>query len=171
MDIMSSTDTWKRAVAIGAPDAASLNTIVLGGTSVVIPIELVPEEDPLHDDEIRMWSTSGHYDRMLKIRDAEVDPNHDSRLMHYRFEDVPFGVYCVAVCAAGEWHDLMHGLVVAPDGVYLGGKHMPFDRSKLAVASPDLPSDDADEVTAPAPEREPLVYLSHGILGDPADGE
>ncbi len=56
---MSSADTRKRAVAIGAPDAASLNTLVLGGVSVVVPVEQVPEEDPLHDDEIRMWSTSG----------------------------------------------------------------------------------------------------------------
>jgi hypothetical protein len=168
---MSSTDTWKRAVVIGAPDAASLNTIVLGGTSVVVPIELVPEDDPLHDDEIRMWSTSGHYDRTLKIRDAEVEPDHDSRLMHYRFEDVPFGVYRVAVCAAGEWHDFMHGLVVAPDGVYLGGKQLPVDRSTLAAAPPELSSDDADEITAPAPEREPLVYLSHGIPSEPMESE
>ena len=168
---MSSSDIQRRAIVIGAPDAASLNTIVLGGASVVVPVELVPEEDPIDDDEIRMWSTSGHYDRTLKIRDAEVEPDHDSRLMHYRFDDVPFGVYRIAVCAAGEWHDLMHGLVVAPDGAYLGGKQLAADRPKLAVASPDLPSDDASEVAAPAPEREPLVYLSHGIPEESMESE
>jgi len=168
---MSDSDTWKRAVVVGAPDAPSLNTIVLGGATVVVPVELVPEEDPLHDDEVRLWSSSGHYDRTLKTSDVEVDPDPDSRLMHYRFDDVPFGVYRVAVCAAGEWHDLMRGLVVAPDGIYLGGKQLLADRPKLSVAPPNLPSDDSDEVAAATPEREPLVYLSHGIPVDLMESE
>jgi len=161
---MSRSDTWKRAVAIGAPDAASLNTIVLGGATVIVPIEAVPEEDPLHDDEVRMWSISGQYDRTRKVSDPEVEPDHESRILHYRFDDVPFGVYRVAVSAAGEWHDLMHGLVVAPDGVYLGGKSLEADRPKPAVAPPDLlSSDDQGDITAPGPDRDPVIDFSHGI--------
>ena len=133
---------------------------MLGGATVVVPIEMNPEEDALHDDEVRLWSVRGSYDRTLYASDPEVEPDRDSRLMHYRFGDVPFGVYRTAVCVAGEWHDLATGIVVAQDGVYLGGKKLASDKPTLQVAEPEpLASEDG----AP-PENDPeyAMLFTHG---------
>jgi hypothetical protein len=150
----------KRAVAVGAPDAPSPNTLVIGGATVVLPIEMNPEEDPLHDDEVRLWSVRGSYDRTLYVSDAEVEPDHETRLMHYRFEDVPYGVYRAAVCVAGEWHDLTYGLVVTPDGVYLGGKKLSEEKPALEVAPPE-PVDPDDEDVEPESVPENAVFFNH----------
>jgi hypothetical protein len=150
----------RRSVAVGAPDAPSPNTLIIGGATVVVPIEMNAEEDPLHDDEVRLWSVRGGYDHTLHVTDAEVEPDHDSRLMHYRFEDVPYGVYRAAVCVAGEWHDLMHGLVVAPDGVHLGGKKLAEDRPALQVAPPEpVDADEEDVEDESVPEG--AVFFNH----------
>jgi hypothetical protein len=162
--------TIVRAVAVGAPGAPAPNTLVLGGASVVVPIEMNPEEDPLHDDAVRLWSVRGSYDCTLLASDAEVEPDADSRLMHYRFDDVPLGVYRVAVCTAGEWHDLMHGLVVAQDGVYLGGKKLETDKPQIRVAPPEIPSDDDEEEADGKSEPESIVFFSHGREAEDDDG-
>jgi hypothetical protein len=163
--------TIVRAVAVGTPGSPTPNTLVLGGASIVVPIEMNPEEDPLHDDEVRLWSVRGTYDRTLLASDAEVEPDHDSRLMHYRFDDVPFGVYRIAVCVAGEWHDLMHGLVVAEDGAYLGGKKLETDKPQLEVAPPDQLADgDADDDSDADGDPVPLVTFSHGGPREDDDG-
>ena len=151
----------RRAVAVGAPDASSPNTLVIGGATVVVPIEMNAEEDPLHDDEVRLWSVRGSYDCTRYVSDPEVEPDHDSRLMHYRFEDVPFGVYRVAVCVSGMWHDLMHGLVVAPDGVFLGGKKLSTEKPALTAAPPVL--DEGEEDDAPETIPDDAIFFNHDV--------
>jgi hypothetical protein len=70
---------------------------------------------------------------------------------------VPLGVYRVAVCVAGQWHDLMHDLVVARDGTYLGGKKLATDKPTTEAAPDagdpdDTPEDeDGDGLDAPEP--------------------
>ncbi len=151
--------TLSHAVALGAPGETHENTLVIGGRSVVVPLETDPDTDPLHDDEVRLWSARGGYDRTLLVSDPAVEPDLDARMMLYRFDDVPLGVYRVAVCVAGEWHDLMHDLVVARDGVYLGGKRLATDKPAVQAArsdvfDPDSPTDDdADGLDAPEPDQ------------------
>jgi hypothetical protein len=82
-------------------------------------------------------------------------------MMFYRFEDVPLGVYRVAVCVAGEWHDLMHNLIVARDGVFLGGKKLETEKPALQAAPLDTlytdeeleDDDDSDGLDAPEPQQ------------------
>jgi hypothetical protein len=143
------------AVALGLPGDQHENTIVLGGTVIVIPLEMDPDADPLHDDEVRLWSVRGSYDRTLFVSDADVEPDLQNRMMHYRFRDVPYGVYRVAVCVAGEWHDLMHNLVVTSDGAYLGGKKLSQEKPAMQAAPPDETelddAPDSDGLDAPEP--------------------
>lgn len=156
----------RHAVALGRPGDPHANTIVLGGATVVVPLEMDPDHDPLHDDEVRLWSIHGGYDRTLFVSDPEVEPDVDGRLMFYRFEDVPLGVYRVAVCVAGAWHDLMHDLVVTKDGVFLGGKKLEADKPTLKAAPPAVLEDDApaepdgDGLDAPEPVQR---SFDHGM--------
>jgi hypothetical protein len=154
--MMSNT---RHAVALGTPGEAHANTIVLGGATIVIPLEMDPDCDPLHDDEVRLWSAHGGYDRTLFASDPNVEPDIDARMMFYRFEDVPLGLYRVAVCVAGEWHDLMHNLIVARDGVFLGGKKLETEKPALQAAPPDAldtdeaTEDEGDGLDAPEPRQ------------------
>jgi hypothetical protein len=152
---MTALPSASHAVALGLAGDANENTIVLGGATIVIPLEMDPDADPLHDDEVRLWSVRGNYDRTLFVSDPEVEPDLQNRMMLYRFGDVPYGVYRVAVCVAGEWHDLMHNLVVTSDGVYLGGKKLSQEKPAVQAAPPDETevdeTPDADGVDAPEP--------------------
>src|SRR5215470_6345955 len=147
------------AVALGTPGEPHANTIVLGGATIVIPLEMDPDCDPLHDDEVRLWSAHGGYDRTMFVSDANVEPDIDARLMFYRFEDVPLGVYRVAVCVAGQWHDLMHNLIVTANSVFLGGKKLETEKPALRAAPPvtldidEASEDEGDGLDAPEPEQ------------------
>jgi hypothetical protein len=150
--------TSRHAVALGNPGESHGNTIVLGGATVVVPLEMDADNDPLHDDEVRLWSPRGGYDRTIFADDPAVEPDPDARLIYYSFDDVPLGVYRVAVCVAGEWHDLMHDLVVARDGTYLGGKKLATEKPTVEAApdasdADDAPDDDGDGLDAPEPRQ------------------
>jgi len=159
LSVLMAPTAARHAVALARPEDKSANTIVLGGAVVVIPLEIDPDHDPLHDDEVRLWSQHGGYDRTILASDPQAEADLDARLMHYRFEDVPRGVYRVAVCTAGQWHDLMYGLVVAQDGVFLGGKKLESEKPPHQAAPPpdtheltDIP-DDSDGLEAPEPRQ------------------
>lgn len=151
----------RHAVALGTPGETHANTIVLGGATIVIPLEMDPDCDPLHDDEVRLWAPHGGYDRTMLVSEPNVEPDSEARMMFYRFEDVPLGIYRVAVCVAGEWHDLMHNLIVARDGVFLGGKKFVTEKPALRAAPPETfdidetseDEDDGDGLDAPEPEQ------------------
>ena len=61
------SNTSRHAVALGTPGETHANTIVLGGATIVIPLEMDPDHDPLHDDEVRLWSAHGGYDRTMFV--------------------------------------------------------------------------------------------------------
>jgi hypothetical protein len=151
--------TSRHAVALGNPGEPHANTIVLGGATVIVPLEMDADNDPLHDDEVRLWSPRGGYDRTILADDPAVLPDPTARLIYYPFDDVPLGVYRVAVCVAGVWHDLMHDLVVARDGTYLGGKKLATEKPAMEAASwvssdeDDAPDDDSDGLDAQEPRQ------------------
>lgn len=151
--------TSRHAVALGTPGESHGNTIVLGGATVVVPLEMDPDNDPLHDDEVRLWSPRGGYDQTILADDPGVLPDPKARLIYYVFDDVPLGVYRVAVCVAGEWHDLMHDLVVARDGTYLRGKKLATEKPTVEAApggasvEDDAPEGDGDGLDAPEPRQ------------------
>ena len=164
--------TQRHAVALGSPGEAHANTIVLGGATIVIPLEMDPDHDPLHDDEVRLWSAHGGYDRTMLVSDPGVEPDVAARMMFYRFDDVPLGVYRVAVCVAGEWHDLMRGLVVTRDGAFLGGKKLGTDKPALQAAPSDaLDEGEADEEGDGLDAPEPKQRSFDQALGWESDGE
>src|SRR5215471_17717684 len=88
---MASTPA-RHAVALARPEDSSANTIVLGGAVVIIPLEIDPDHDPLHDDEVRLWSQHGGFDRTILASDPEAEADLDARLINYRFENVQRGV-------------------------------------------------------------------------------
>ena len=81
--------------------------------------------------------------------------------MHYRFEDVPFGVFRVATCVGGQWHDLMHDLVVCKEGVFLRGQKLATEKPALRAAPPDAvePDDAPDDDGLDAPEPKELAFI------------
>ncbi len=167
--------TSRHAVALGSPGETHANTLVLGGATLVIPLEMDPDGDPLHDDEVRVWSPRGGYDRTMLADEPCVEPDRAARLMLYRFDDVPLGVYRVAVCVAGEWHDLMHDLVIARDGSYLGGTRLATDKPSVQAATSsgeatdDEPEEEAESDGLDAPEPDQRTFNQSRPLEDASE--
>jgi hypothetical protein len=100
-------------VALGSPGDAHHNTLVLGGTDVWIPLEMDADNDPFQDDALCLRSVSGLYEQALTSRDPEVLVDAEKHYLHYRFEDVPSGVYQVDLQVAGRWVSVLSGIVVS----------------------------------------------------------
>jgi len=84
-------------IALGNPGEKDHNTIVLSGIDLVVPLELDLDSDPLHDDEIRLKSETGGFERILLSSDPNVTPDPDKHILLYRFRVVPPGIYRLSV--------------------------------------------------------------------------
>jgi hypothetical protein len=148
-------------VALSEPDDEHVNTLVLSGIDIVVPLEMDADADPLHDEEVRLWAVDGSFDKLLHVAEPDVEPDIDSRLMLYRFRDVPPGVYRVSVKTSGHWSELYRSLVVAKDGAFVGGKKLGEDPREVTAApydaadpgaEEDLPDDDGLDPKEPKAE-------------------
>jgi len=131
------------SVALFNRGEKEVNTIVLPGMELVIPLEEDMDCDPLQDDEIRLTGAGGGYERVVKSSDPEAVPNHEERLIYYHFPDVPPGIYQLSVRIGGHWVPLANDLIVTPKGAFLG-------REKLGEAAAKTVFD-----TRPHPEAKP----------------
>jgi hypothetical protein len=100
------------------------NTLALAGMEIVIPLEEDLDCDPLQDDEIRLQSVTGEFERVVLASDPEAKPNHEERLIYYHFAGVPPGIYRLSVRIAGSWVDITNELIVTPKGAHLGDKKL-----------------------------------------------
>ncbi|MBI2687964.1 MAG: hypothetical protein HYX27_16775 [Acidobacteria bacterium] len=133
------------SVALFNKGEEDVNTIVLPGTEIIIPLEEDVDCDPFQDDEIRLMDLCGEgYERIVKSSDPEAVPNHDERLIYYHFTDVPAGLYRLSVRIGGHWVDLASDLIVTPKGAFLG-------KDKLGKSAPQVQFD-----SRPVPE-EPVL--------------
>lgn len=140
-------------VALGNPGESDYNTLVLSGVDITVPLEMDLDDDPLQDDEIRLRSVDGFFQKILKASDADVTPTPGSRLLMYRFRDVPPGAYRISVRVAGTWSDVLTGLVVTRDGVFHGKK-------KLGTEPEQVKLGPAPEEAPPPEEAEEEEVLS-----------
>ena len=131
-------------VALGNSHERDHNTLVLSGIDLVVPLEIDLDCDPLHDDEVRLASEDGAFERVLLSSDPHVTPDAAKRLLLYRFRAVPPGLYRLAVKVGERWSDLVVGLVVSARGAFLGDRAL-GDGEPEAPDEPDEP-DEFDDV-------------------------
>jgi hypothetical protein len=134
-------------VMLGEPGEDTWNTLVLGGTEVVVPVERDEFADPFQDDEVRLRSLDGGWERRICNGDDAVEKGEDASLLLYHFHDVPFGAYSVFVVSAGVEVETLHGLVVRREGVFIGENRLSETRDGQPMA-PTPTGDSNDETSA-----------------------
>jgi hypothetical protein len=145
------------AVSFGNAGENDKNTIVLTGVDLVLPLEMDLDGDPLHDDEVRLRSSNGFFERVLLVSDDDVEKDFERSIASYRFRAVPLGIYDVATRIAGVWIDVLRGLVVKKTGVFVHDERVDADKTKQRPAeTPDdiarldeVPDEDAQDPDAP----------------------
>jgi hypothetical protein len=135
-------------VALGNVDEEDFNTLVLSGIDIVVPVEMDIDDDPLQDDEVRLRSEDGYYDRVLRSSDPDVEPDSEAGYLNYCFRLVPPGVYRVSVRVHDSWSLLVRGLVVKRDGVYINGEQL----DDQPPANPPAPAPTNESEAEPADE-------------------
>jgi hypothetical protein len=140
-------------VATFDEDDGNVNVLVLPGHDVIVPVEMDPDGDPLQDDGIALDSIGGAYRRFLRPGGPDVEADLEKRRWFYRFRDVPYGVYRVALHVGETWTYLLTDLIVRREGVFAGGK-------KLGAQKPA-------DAAAPSAELEPASepVLKEGETG------
>jgi hypothetical protein len=119
-------------VCLAEPDDEFENTLALCGYDVVLPLELDVDGDPLHDDVARLSAEVGRFQREVASSDpddAEVD--EQARVVFYTFRDVPPGIYRLEARIHDGWHEIVRGIVVRKEGVFVA-------KTKLDEARPEV---------------------------------
>ena len=114
-------------VMLGKPGGSTFNTVVLGGTDVVIPLERDLDGDPYQDDEVWLENLDGSFRERLYSSDPDVTPDEDNNVLLYTFRHVPFGVYNIVAVVAARPIVIYSGLVVRKEGVFMGEEKLTED--------------------------------------------
>lgn len=141
----------KYDVMLGNPGDDAFNVLVLGGIDVVVPLERDLDDDPLQDDEITLKSVDGTWEQTVLSGSEDVEEDDEAGVLYYRFRLVPPGIYSVFVNVAGEPAEVVRGLIVRREGVFVGGRRLRDARPDGAFAA----DDDAPEESEHE-ERDPL---------------
>jgi hypothetical protein len=127
-------------VMLGDPGEDTWNTLVLGDTEVVIPLERDRDDDPFQDDEVWLCAADGTVVQRRYASDDEVEDDEEKNLFLYRFSHVRYGMYSVWTKVGGQAAEIMRGLVVRREGVFAGQSLLSEDRQGPAIA-PDTGED------------------------------
>jgi len=165
-----STPTRNHPVCVGNAGEDDVNTIVLGGYTLVIPLELDLDDDPLQDDEVRLRSEDGCFERVVKASDPEAEPAPDERLLYYHFHDVPPGAYRIEVNVAGRWSKVLDGIVVKRTGPVVRGAELGAERPQVQLGSgvvgeaedPPEPDDEDEDDEPDSPDALEYMDLAEG---------
>jgi hypothetical protein len=133
-------------VALFNPGDAHYNTIALQGVDIIIPLEEDLDCDPLQDDEIRLLSLDGNYEKVVKASDSDAVPDDEHGIIYYRFQSVPVGVYKVSVLVGQTWVDVFQQILVSPKGVW-------NSESRLGRKEQQIKFDIRREETSVPPDR------------------
>ena len=136
-------------VMIGPPGGKDHNTIVIGGVDIVVPLERDLDGDPYQDDEVWLRSLDGRFEQRRLASDPDVVEDTDTGLLLYRFKSVPHGLYSVWVNVGGQPSEVMRGLVVRREGVFVGDQALttdpPKDKLKAEPEAASGPEEDESE--------------------------
>jgi hypothetical protein len=156
------------SVSLQNPGETECNTLTIAAIDITIPLQEDLDCDPLQDDEIRIQSLAGGYEKIVRASDADAVPNHDHAMIHYKFRAVPAGLYKISVRIHGHWVDVSNQLIVTPKGAWL-------DTTKL-TAEPGPPRLRPRTLTSPPPRTLPPVaprlmprYPDQGIDHPPGE--
>lgn len=137
----------ERDVAVFEGGDRHTNTIVLRGADIIVPLSRDLDDDPLQDDEVRLQREDGHFERVVRSSDVDVEPHGDTELL-YHFRDVPPGLYRVSVRVAGQWADVIVDLIVRRGGVFCNGERV--EQGPAAAPSPatddEEPEDEEEDI-------------------------
>lgn len=154
-------------VMLGDPGAEPMNTLMLERTDVVIPLERDLDGDPFQDDEVWLCTEDGTVVKRLYASDDDVEEDADQRILLYRFRNLRYGAYTVWTKIGGQPAEILRGLVVRSDGVFMNGEALGETRDAKAVApEPDHASDTPEDSGADDDETD-----SDEVLVDQADDE
>lgn len=143
-------------VAVGNQGEDDVNTIVLAGVDVTVPLEMDADGDPLQDDEVRIRSEDGFFEKVVRASDPDAEPIEDQRLILYHFRAIPPGAYRVHVNVGGRWVEVLRGLVVSRGEVVHAGRALTTERPNLKLgpghADEPEPADDDEPGESDEPE-------------------
>jgi hypothetical protein len=141
-------------VMLGDLGGKPMNTLMLERTDVVVPLERDLDGDPLQDDEVLLCTEDGMVIKRLYSSDDDVEEDADNRMLLYRFKDLRYGVYSIWTKIGGNKVEVLRGLVVRKEGVFMNGEALGEEREGPGLAPepdhagalPDEPGteDDAD---------------------------
>jgi hypothetical protein len=128
-------------VMLGTPGDKGVNTLILGGIDLEVPLEMDLDADPLHDDEVRLQSEDGSYEDVLCASEPDVRADLDKNLYIYCFRSVPPGLYHIQVRTSDQkWATVITGIVVGRKGVRIGDTELEDkDPDKIPAATPPPP--------------------------------
>jgi hypothetical protein len=133
-------------VMLGSPGDAQLNTVILSGIDLEVPLEMDLDADPLHDDEVRLLSEDGAYEAVLCASEPDVQADLEKNLYIYRFRSVPPGLYRIQVKTSDQaWATVITDIVVGKKGARIGDTELEDKDPEKIPLSPAAPP------AAPAP--------------------
>lgn len=138
------------SVALQNPGEKEWNCLAVPGIDIVVPLHEDLDCDPFQDDEIRLQSLAGGYEKIVRSSSPDATPDHDSAMIYYRFRAVPTGLYSIAVRIHGHWVDISHSLIVTPKGVWLGDTRLDAEPSRRTLRPRQVSS-------APPPALPPVA--------------
>jgi hypothetical protein len=161
-------------VMVGAPGEEPFNTVVLGGTDVIVPLERDLDGDPYQDDEVWLENLEGSFREKRLSSDPDVVSDEDNNVLLYHFRHVPFGVYNVVAVVAARPILVYSGLVVRKDGVFMGEEKLTEEYDPCSPDESDegeTPSDEENGTDDGSAENEPMPATEQGGDEDePIDG-
>jgi hypothetical protein len=146
-------------VVLNPAKGGPLNTLVLAGHDVVVPLERDLDGDPEQADEIKLYAEEEGYEQGLSSDDDDVEESGDTILL-YTFRDVPPGEYSLAVKLGEDWVDVLRGIEVTRNEVYWGDENHEAEHDPADFGTPDMDETDLEE------EPEPTFEGPHLGKGD-----
>jgi hypothetical protein len=117
---------------------------------LILPVEMDSENDPHPDDEIRLRSEDGSFERSVSLSDpVRVERDAKLRLLFCNFGRIPRKRYSISLKVVATWADILHGLEVGPRGLRLDGKDFSSDLDDLHLGCPDDGEDGAPPPPSP----------------------
>jgi len=151
-------------VELGNVRGKDFNTIVLSGVDLTVPLEMDLDDDPLQDDEVRLQSEDGRFEKHVLASDPDAKPDVDKRIVLYTFRLVPPGMYRVSVrIGAEKWLDVVTGLVVTKQGAFLGDKKLGSEPEAVSETT-DEPAEEPPEAPQEPEELGEFVDVNDGFF-------
>ena len=126
-------------VMVGEPGEKPWNTLVLCEADVVIPLERDLDADPFQDDEVWLCGVGGTIVQRRYSTDEEVEEDQEKRILFYRFTQVRYGVYSVWTKIGGEPAEILRGLIVNRQGIFVGDTPLSETHDGVAIADETRP--------------------------------